>query len=306
MSASRPAPVVVAGAFVLLFAREASADGTATARWYVETSGPSCEAQRSAFEREIQLACDAVGRSCAVVTTPTAASLRAVLECSGTNDAWTLVTRTAGGTVLATLDLSGPNDDRLREAAVEVARDATPERSLAIETLRFSISGEQPQPPVSRTPQTLGLAVGGAVSSGTNAKLPAMVGARLLGGLEVARSMRATLGLAAEAGGTGLGAARAVRGGVGLALGAPFDPEAPLGFAVEGGLSAISAYPPPVMSDSRTLPPVTSAGVYGQGTLIIQWPARLLRPFAALSAGVVSEPVLLGVSGQMGVAVSFL
>jgi hypothetical protein len=40
--------------------------------------------------------------------------------------------------------------------------------------------------------------------------------------------------------------------------------------------------------------------------LIIQWPARLLRPFAALSAGVVSEPVLLGVSGQMGVAVSFL
>ncbi|MDB5214097.1 MAG: hypothetical protein JWO86_2024 [Myxococcaceae bacterium] len=313
MSASRQASGVLAGTVALLFAREASASEsaaasasargtTATARWYVETTGASCKAERSAFEHEIQLACDAVGGSCGVAAAPTDAGLRAVLDCSGGDDAWSLVTRTSGGTVLATLDLSGPHDDRLREAAVEVARDATPERSLAIETLRFSISGEQPEPPTKRPAQTLGLAVSGSVSSGTDKALPAMLGGRLLAGLEVARSIRATLGFGAEAGGSGIGAARAVRGGVGIALGAPFDPNAPVGFAVEGGLSATSDYPPSPISDSRLLPATTSTGVYGQGSFIVQIPIGSIRPFAALSADALSAPVHVGVSGQLGVA----
>lgn len=313
MSASRQTRGVLGGALgaiaaavTLSFASVASAAGGASspvARWYVETSGGSCEGERSAFEREIRLACDAVGGSCGVAATPAEAGLRAVLDCSGADGSWSLVTRTVGGTVLATLDLSGTNGDRLREAAVEVARDATPERSLAIETLRFSLAAEQPEPPASRPSHTLGLAVGATVASGTDQNLPSMLGLHLLAGLEVARATRVTMGLAAEAGGSGLGAARAFRGGAGVAFGAPFDPKAPVGFAVEGGLSAISAYPPAsAYSDLVALAPNTTVGVYGQGTFLIQWPSDGLRPFAALSASALSEPVHIGAGGELGLA----
>lgn len=298
----------LAAAAALLVAGEASAAGDGApsspmARWYVETTGAACESRRDAFEREIRFACDAVGGSCGVAATSAEAGLRAVLDCSGPDGAWSLVTRTSGGTVLSSLDLSGTDDDRLREAAVEVARDATPERSLAIETLRFSLSAEQATPPASQPSHSLGLAIGGTTSTGIDKNLPAMFGVHLLAGLEVARSAHMTLGLAAEAGGGGLEAARAFRAGAGVAFGAPFDPQAPVGFAVEGGLSTMSAYPAGTGAASGVLiAPVTSLGVYGQGTFLVQWPRDGLRPFAALTASALSQPVHIGAGAELGLA----
>ena len=277
------------------------------ARWYVETNGAACEGERTAFEREIRLACDAVGSSCAVVATPAEADLRAVLDCSeaGASDAWSLVTRMTGGTLLSSVDLSGPRGDRLREAAVEVARDPTPLRSLAIETLRFSLSAEQANPGASRPAQTLGVAASATALAANGPGMPLMLGAHLLAGLEVVRSMRVTLGLAGMAGGESLGAARAFQAGAGIAFGAPFDPSAPLGCAIEGGFSTISKYPAGEVSAEDELSPVTSSGGYGRATILVQWPRDGVRPFAGVSASVVSAPVLQTAAGlDLGVAFS--
>src|SRR4051794_29266529 len=145
MRGSRPALAICAFALFIQIGMEAEAFAAGpsssptsptsatypAARWYVETNGAGCEGERTAFEREIRLACDAVGSSCTVVATPAEADLRAVLDCSeaGASDAWSLVTRMSGGTMLSTVELSGARSDRLREAAVEVARDPTPLRS---------------------------------------------------------------------------------------------------------------------------------------------------------------------------------
>ena len=302
--------------FTLFMERDALAAGNPSypaARWYVETNGAACEGERTAFEREIRLACDAVGGSCTVVATAPEADLRAVLDCSetrsetrseaGASDAWSLVTRMSGGTMLSTVDLSGPRSDRLREAAVEVARDPTPLRSLAIETLRFSLSAEQANPAPSRPPQTLVFAISGIALSGNAANMPAMFGGHLVAGLELMKSMRATLGFAGMAGGEGLGAARVLQAGAGIALGAPFDPTAAVGCALEGGLSSVSRYPSDGASSSVALSPVTSGGGYGKGSILVQWPRDGVRPFVGVSASVLSAPVLQTTAGlDLGLA----
>jgi hypothetical protein len=275
------------------------------ARWYVETNGAGCEGERTAFEREIRLACDAVGGSCAVVATPAEADLRAVLDCSeaGATDAWSLVTRMTGGTMLSTVDLSGPRSDRLREAAVEVARDPTPLRSLAIETLRFSLSAEQANAAVSPPPETLVFAVSGVALSGNAANMPVMVGGHLVAGLEVTKAVGVTLGFAGLAGGEGQGATRLFQAGAGVTLGAPFDSKAAVGCALEGGLSAISRYPAEGSSAGESLAAVTSGGGYAKGSILLQLPRYGARPFAAISASVLSAPVLQTTAGlDLGLA----
>src|SRR4051794_15929357 len=101
----------------LALAREASASGAQSAQWYVELVGTGCQAHRPAFEREIALACEAVGGTCRVASSPREAELRAILDCSGAPESWTLETRTIDGTVLGNIELAGATDDRLREAA---------------------------------------------------------------------------------------------------------------------------------------------------------------------------------------------
>ncbi len=302
------ASVVSVAALSLAAEHEAVAAGTPSypaARWYVETEGAACEGERTAFEREIRLACDAVGGSCTVVATPAEADLRAVLDCSeaGASDAWSLVTRMSGGTMLSTVDLSGPRSDRLREAAVEVARDPTPLRSLAIETLRFSLSAEQANPAASRPPQTLVFAISGVALSGNAANMPVMVGGHLVAGLEVMKAVGATLGFAGLAGGEGQSATRLLQAGAGVTLGAPFDAKAAVGCALEGGLSAISRYPSEGSSTGESLAATTSGGGYGKGSILLQLPRYGPRPFVAVSASVLSAPVLQTTAGlDLGLA----
>lgn len=285
---------------VLLSAREAHAGSRAGALWYVETVGPNCRELRGALEREISLACNAVGGTCNVAPLPRDAELRAVLDCSGSEESWTLVTRTIDGTVLATLDLSGPRADRLREAAVEVARDVAPERSLAIETLRYAIPNETPTR-ARRSPERLTLVAGGRASSLTGGEAPSLFGLHVLAGLAVAKSARITLGASGEAGGAGAAAMRHFRYGAGFALGAPFEWTSVFGVAVEGGVAATSAYGPPSSDGGNLATRHVSTG-YAQGTLTLQIPRGSVRPFFALSAAALTDGTQIVASGEAGLA----
>jgi hypothetical protein len=301
MSAPRQVLGGITAALVMVFtfaSREASA--SPGAQWYVETVGDECASQRNAFEREITLACDAVGGTCRVASTRKEAELRAVIDCSNLEDSWTLVTRTIDGIVLASLDLSGPRADRLRQAAVEVARDVAPERSLAAESLRFSFAKDAPVQP-QRAADKVSLILGGRASASSDATAPALFGLHLLGGLGIVKHASVTLGLAGDAGGSGRSARRAFRGGAGMVLGAPFDASAPIGLALEGGVSSTSRYSAAGSGEGLLLTHTDTAG-YAQGTLLVQWPRLTVRPFAALSASVFTAGASVTASAEAGLA----
>lgn len=294
------AVIVLAGA---AFTREASAAGGPGAQWYVELSGTSCQSQRADFEREITLACAAVGNTCRVASSPKDAELRAILDCSGPEGSWTLETRTIEGAVLEKIDLGGVPADRLRQAAVEVARDAAPERALAIETLRFTLANEEPVH-FKHPGEKLTLAVGGRASATTD-RAPTRGGAHVLGGLALSRTVRATLGVVAEAGGSGERAMRGFRSGPGIAVGAPFDATAPIGAAAEVGLGVTTQYGAFTSSDAgRALPTYTSVAGYGQCTITVQWPRAGVRPYAALSVAAMSNGTPLLATGEAGLALA--
>jgi hypothetical protein len=317
MSAFLPARGAVAAVIVLLgttSAREASAAGpgakwsvdlsgtTQGAHWYVELIGTSCEPHRAAFEREIALACEAVGGTCRVASSPKEAELRAILDCSGPADSWTLETRTIEGVVIGKIDLGGAPDDRLREAAVEVARDAAPERALAVETLRTTLANEAPVHS-EKGPEKLTLVLGGRATTTTTRTEPTTGGIHVLGGLLLGRFARGTLGFVGEAGGSENKAVREFRGGPGIAVGAPFDRTSAIGIAAEVGMAASSKYGAATASDGGTLTTKTGFAAYGQTTVTLQWPQGGLRPYAALSAAFMSiDASRLVASAEAGLA----
>ncbi|HSO34615.1 MAG TPA: hypothetical protein VLT33_18905 [Labilithrix sp.] len=272
------------------------------AQWYVEIVGSACQSQRTAFEREITLACEAVGGTCRLSASPKEAELRAILDCTGPSEAWTLETRTIEGTVIEKIELAGESSDRLREGAVEVARDAAPERALAVETLRNTIGNEAPAG-VEKSAEKLTLLLGGRATTTNEPTLPLTGGAHLLAGLALGKIARGTLGLAVEAGGSDDKARRALRGGAGVGIGAPFDSSSPVGVAAEVGIANTSRYATTSSTTAReTLN--TMAG-YGQATFTVQWPRVGLRPYASLSAAVMSEgDARLFASGEAGLALA--
>ena len=297
------------GVVVLLgvaFSCEAFAAGNSGAQWYVELNGTTCQAQRTVFEREIALACAAVGNTCRVVTAPKDAELRAILEC-GADESWTLETRTVEGAVIGKVELAGTTADRLREAAVEVARDAAPERALAIETLRFTLANEEPAR-LKNGNEKLTVVLGGRATGVTGGSAPpsgvasARGGAHLIGGLALTKAVRFTAGLVGEAGGSQEKAMRELRGGPGIALGAPFDPTAPIGVAAEVGLAATTQYGLAARDGGGVMTSRTTIAGYGQGTLTVQWPRDGVRPYAAMSAAFMSDGARFLASGEAGLA----
>lgn len=320
MSASPPARSALAAAIVLLGAASSRAAGAAEpdagleaeltwaspgAHWYVETVGASCEPQRRAFEREIALACGAVGGTCLLAPSLKGAEFRAILDCSGPSESWTLETRTIDGTPLGKIDLAGAPDDRLREAAVEVAREPAPDRGLVVETAHATLAKETPAHRELGA-ESLTLVIGGRATTTNTRSQPTMGGAHVQGALPLGRGAFGTLGMAGEAGGAEDKATRAFRGGPGIALGAPFDATAPIGAAAEAGLAAVHKYGPPTGADGTgVLTTNTAFAAYVQTTWTLQWPRAGLRPYAALSVALMSEgPTDLFASGEAGLALS--
>src|SRR5262249_16992882 len=138
----------LAGAMLLASTR---ADAGSGAAWWVD-AGEACGGRRTALSREIMLACEAVGSTCHVASTRAQAELVALLACDSEDGPWPPETRTVEGTLLGRVALEGVGDDRLREAAVEIARDQAPELTLVAEALRDTMPASAAEHPHTTPP----------------------------------------------------------------------------------------------------------------------------------------------------------
>src|SRR5688500_9941438 len=263
-----------------------AADSSHGARWVVDVNGNrdgGCTTERSAFEHEVGLACAATG-TCHVVDDAQQAELRATLSCPSRNEPWTLELRTVEGTLVSSTELSGARDDRLREAAMEIARDQAPERTLAAASLRDTL-GEGDKIKKPWKPPSMSLAFGAAGALGGIERTSG--GARALLGIEAARNAHFTFGMTGLMGGSGAESARHLRTGLGFAFGAPFTGSI-LGVVVEGGIAVLQSYQ--TETGVRSVNAQTLAGPYGQGGFVFALPIREIRPYFAFIGGVYAEP----------------
>ena len=106
--------------WALAFAMAGAFEGTAlpTPSWWVDPA--SCPQWTTPLSQQIALACEATGHTCDVTTSDKAAR-RLVLQCADA-DHWTLEAHDVGGTGLWHIEVRGESDERLRAAAVWVAR----------------------------------------------------------------------------------------------------------------------------------------------------------------------------------------
>jgi len=297
------AAIAVAGASIATERDACAADAERPrdhgARWVVEVRGPadaSCMTERATFEREITLACAAVG-TCHLVDDRRDAELFAILRCEGRAEPWTLEVRTVEGSLVSSMELTGANEDRLREAAIEVARDQAPERTLAAASLRDTLGDGERARKNWKAP-TMAFALGGLAMAGGPEQFSG--GGRGTLGLKVANSTHLTLGLAGVAGGSGPLQARHGRGGLGLAFGAPFDGSI-FGMMLEGGVDVSQSYDTGM--GYRTATPQTRAGAYGMGSVFVALPLFAVHPYLAFDAGAFSQPkTTIFAAAELGIA----
>jgi hypothetical protein len=266
------------------------------AAWWVEAAG-ACEGQRGALAHELLLACEAFGGTCHVARTRDEAELVARLECESNDAPWTLETRTVQGTFLGRLDLDGAREDRLREAAVEVARDVAPERTLVAAALRDTLpdadADAAPKPKPANASVTM--AVGARGSMPIEGSATGGGGAVL--GLGVTGKVHVTVSIAGELGGTGYDATRTVQGGAGFAVGAPFDRASIVGARFELGMRSRESY---TLTNSGAASVDTQTLLYPLAGVYVQWPGSWIRPYAGQTF-LVGAPFTL--SAELGVSV---
>jgi hypothetical protein len=278
-----PRGLAAAAAFAIVAAYASSARADASgARWWVTTEGSACLHEREELEREIVLACGAVGGTCRVVRSVTEAELVATLRCPAKDVAWSLETTTSSGQYLATLDLGGPVEDRLRQAAMEVARDEAPERTLAATTLANSLSRggvperDVPAPKAQRERGRLDLTFAGTIGAGGG---DGLAGGRTTLGLPLGLPSTFLLSLAGFSNfRDDTGARRAVRASIGLGAGAPFVPTDLLGIAFDLGFEGRQSYgagrAPGIVAS-----PYIELGGFARLAALLQIPGRGVRPY---------------------------
>jgi hypothetical protein len=267
------------------------------AAWWIDTSD-GCYARRADLQREVTLACGAVGETCRVVRRHEEAELVAHLACDG--ERWSLETRTIEGALLARIELTSEGDDRLREAAVEVARDAAPERTLVGEALRDAMPGgpaERPRRPPSIEPAKVVFALAPRASS--MELVPMLFGASGSLGMRTVGALRATAAFSYLGGGSGVQSVRFAAGSAGLAYGAPYARSAIVGAHVEAGLRAREYY----IRSGRGFVTNTDNDVLGGAGMYVQWPDAWIRPFAGASFALGYR---VAGSADIGVAVDVL
>jgi hypothetical protein len=278
----------VIGALVMYGGDAIAADRAPGARWVIDVSGQrdaGCTStnELTSFEHEVALACAAMG-TCQVVDDARNAELRATLICSSREEPWRLELRTVEGTLVSSTELEGAREDRLREAAMEIARDQAPERTLAAASLRNTL-GEGDKVKKPWKPPSMSLAFGAAGAVGGIERTSG--GARALLGVEAAHNAHFTLGMTALLGGSGTEAARHLRTGLGVAFGAPFSTSL-IGVVFEGGIALMQSYQ--TETGVRSGKAETLGGAYGQGGVVFALPLREIRPYVAFIGGVYAEP----------------
>ncbi len=199
-----------------------------------------------------------------------------VLVC-GDNGSWLLETRTTEGMKVSSTPLSGALDDRVREAAVEVARDVAPERTLAAATLHDSLTADTAQaPPRARKAADLTIHAASLVHAGADEVVG--TGLQLGAGHRVTNSL-AIMGSLSAVGGGGYEGYRIGRVSVGAGTGAPYTEDV---FGVSAVLGMEGKRPPTNQMFAIPDGKVDFAG-YCEATVIAQAPTRLVRPFLSTS-----------------------
>lgn len=249
----------VLAATACLVSRAALADEPAspprTTLLWLEARPYTCSEYLPALAREVTLACDATGGSCQVAPNETSATRRLVLHCarSGATEAnesvWTIEATERDGKRRWSAEVAGPTDDRLRSAAVWVVRaegnDVT--TPVASPAPRAPAQAAEPRPGADKPTEATSLrrhtlALSGRAASGytktaepgTAVGMGVMWGRRLIPDLVIGLSTGLERVVDVE-GRSYSGLRRtSVRGGVLLALGAPFDTSW-YGIQIEGG-----------------------------------------------------------------------
>ncbi len=289
-------------------------------RWELATDGDACDPARLA--REVQLACDALGNQCTVVTEEPAR--HAVLRCPGQGP-WTVDVYDAEGRLAWTFALDG--DDRMRRAAIWIARTPaaapaaaeapgfSPPASSPPPASRPPISPDAPptQPPApallvpgeSRAPAThvsprpWGLLGAARIVSGTGFG-PALGGLAQVGWLVGPPELALAIDVAAErslASPNGYSEV-AARVGAGASYGAPWG-RLPVGVSVEGGAIAGEVSAPPGYTPSS----LGFVHAFARACFAVQLGgAREWRPYAAVS--LVAQAPLVRVTSDATVVAS--
>jgi hypothetical protein len=219
-----------------------------TLRWELATDGDACDPAR--FAREVQLACDALGGQCTVVTD--APARRAVLRCPSEGP-WTLDAYDAEGRLAWTFALAG--EDRARRAAIWVARAPADAPAPEVTGPRTAPPARQAEPDAGpNRAQTSHSTEGGpttAAPSSAPAAAPGADGARAaaLAAIATGESMHpptaarrwGLLGAARIVSGTGFGPAVGGLAQVGWLAGPP-DLALELDVAAERSLASPNGY----------------------------------------------------------------
>jgi hypothetical protein len=282
------------------------------ARWFVNVEGEGCAAHRTLFEWEVVLACAAVS-TCQVVENEREATLRATLVCErASNQPARLRTSTIDGVTLASTELDGSSiDDRLRQAAMDVARDTAPDDKLVAQTL-FDLAhsdGEPVDAPIlpPKKESLPRLSIGAGVTAAAAAMEEPTAGGRVVAAIRLRREspLHLTLAGGGALGGDGEHAVRRGRAGAGIALGAPFVAKDIVGFGAEVGADISQRYPDrsKTFIADAVLHPYTQGAAYALTNIFFQVPNLTVRPYAALSLAVITSTPILGGGAELGVVV---
>jgi hypothetical protein len=322
----RSALTTAALAVAALTSTSAFADGSSfeersslngSAKWAIEVDGP-CVKEREVFDREIALACGAM-TTCHVTPRKEEAELVATLRCPSGGDGhstWSLDTRTTSGMMLGTISLTGAtNEDRMREAAMEIARDAAPERTLATENLRNTLVGSSTAGPHDQTSKRRSswwddaeadarilISAAGFGSLGLGSEVNGY-GARLIGAYRFAPIGHVTLSVA----GASSGEARVpkdewrrLQGSAGIGFGAPFDERKVFGLLAELGADGTQRYFNADPTNSTILEARSVARGYARLAGYLQFSlAKYVRPYLALSGSYFLDGAA-GAAGDLG------
>jgi hypothetical protein len=297
-------PVLVS---LSLVAPRSVADDQAPIGWSVEVeaaegSEPICNRER--LVREVELACDALGKTCVVAEQN--ATRHAILRCAR---AWLIEARDVAGALLWTMPIDGEGD-RIRQAAMWIARDSS-EARLAAALPEHAIQDDAtparaPEMPPVPPPAPAAVATSspalqrpGGVFAAARAGLAGAAfrptfGGRIAAALALLSpdlALDVSLAAAGTLAGSTTDAYTSARIGGGVAYGAPWA-TARWGVSVEGGAVALideSAQGPWLSANRSAVSP------YGELAVTTQWyAASAVRPFVTLSGSYQQAPSLGG------------
>ncbi|WP_394844614.1 hypothetical protein LZC95_47115 [Pendulispora brunnea] len=137
----------------IVFGSSSAAAATPTVTWWVDPA--SCPQWSTPLARQIALACEAAGHTCEV--NDDKGTRRLALQC-GDDEHWTLEAHDERGTGLWHIEVRGDNDERLRAAALWVARSETAAPPPPAPPPAPAPAPAKPAPPVQTAEKPGGLA----------------------------------------------------------------------------------------------------------------------------------------------------